>query len=334
MRKTEVDGPRPARTITDSGGVDGDVAPTTVEAEDDRGSSIRRNIQDTYSEKVQPILNSAKRRKPFGQATRLSLPNPSVENHPRLGNCTDTRHWPPCLLLYASLNNHALNNRVVESLAGTQAASLLVHFQAGASAIAALGVSASTAFLQCAWRVVRKRPFTVSGLDALSSSPSNVLAFFSWDFWRTAREIVPLVTLTRAFPGVVAFAPGTLAVENHLDTVSEICTVPTYNFGSGMFLPCSASLWNSSALTWEADSLRFDPPPYVAADPNVTPSLDENTNWDIQAHCTSYSNWARVDAGNNLTCIPYNSTYHLTYYFIGTTLFVVTNQIGLQQPAS
>jgi hypothetical protein len=43
-------GPRPAHTITDGGGVDGDVATTTVEAEDNQGSSIGRNIQNNCSE--------------------------------------------------------------------------------------------------------------------------------------------------------------------------------------------------------------------------------------------------------------------------------------------
>ncbi|KAJ7890879.1 hypothetical protein B0H14DRAFT_3855203 [Mycena olivaceomarginata] len=273
---------------------------------------------------------------------------------------------------YASLNNH-----VVES--GTSTASLLVHSQAGASAIGttfaflvsgALGVSASTAFWQSAWRVVRKRAFTVSGLDALWSSPNNALAFLSWDLWRTAREIVPIVALAWAFPLVVTFAPGTLTVQSRIRTVSDTCTVPTYDFGSNILLhdelgsasrpyerpsslalrlvrncsyllsanapsfSCSAGLVNSSALTWELVSSRFDPPPYVAATLDATASANDYTGWDLQVHLNDYAKWSPTDAGTNLTCITYNSTYHLNYTFVGTNPSVVIDRIDAQQPAS
>lgn len=309
---------------------------------------------------------------------------------------------------YASLNNH-----VVES--GTTTASLLVHSQAGASAIGttfaflvsgALGVSASTAFWQSAWRVVRKRAFTVSGLDALWSSPNNALAFLSWDLWRTAREIVPIVALAWAFPLVVTFAPGTLTVQSRIRTVSNTCTVPTYDFGSNILLhdgasafsfsrhhnlnlyhfaelgsasrpyerpsslalrlvgatllggqpfspispcgsncsyllsahapsfSCSAGLVNSSALTWELVSSRFDPPPYVAVTLDATASANDYTGWDLQVHLNDYAKWSPTDAGTNLTCVTYNSTYHLNYTFVGTNPSVVIDRIDAQQPAS
>ncbi|KAJ6545686.1 hypothetical protein B0H19DRAFT_844212, partial [Mycena capillaripes] len=97
----------------------------------------------------------------------------------------------------------SLNNRVLASNNSTSA-SLLLHSQSGASAVgtsfaflvsAALGVSAGTAFLQCAWKLVRQHAFTVSGLDALWSSPHNVFAFFSFDFWRSARGVVVISAL-------------------------------------------------------------------------------------------------------------------------------------------
>ncbi|KAJ7040865.1 hypothetical protein C8F04DRAFT_931616, partial [Mycena alexandri] len=102
---------------------------------------------------------------------------------------------------YASLNHTAPTLDPTWRIS----ASLLVHSQAGASAIgttfaslisSALGVSAGTAVLQCAWRVVRTRAFTVSGLDAMWSSQTNLLAFLSLNFWRKARGIVILSGLT------------------------------------------------------------------------------------------------------------------------------------------
>jgi hypothetical protein len=136
---------------------------------------------------------------------------------------------------YASLNHTA------PTLDPTwrTSASLLVHSQAGASAIgttfaflisSALSLSAGTAFLQCAWRVVRFRAFTVSGLDAMWSSQTNILAFLSCDFWRKARGIVILSGLTWAFRLVVTFAPGTLTVNTEVFTTSEPCSIPNFDF--------------------------------------------------------------------------------------------------------
>ncbi|KAJ7097459.1 hypothetical protein C8R44DRAFT_576221, partial [Mycena epipterygia] len=53
-----------------------------------------------------------------------------------------------------------------------------------------LSMSAGTAFIQSAWRLVQSRSFTLAGLDALWSSTHNPLAFLSFDFWKTAREVV------------------------------------------------------------------------------------------------------------------------------------------------
>ncbi|KAF7345798.1 hypothetical protein MVEN_01600600 [Mycena venus] len=291
----------------------------------------------------------------------------------------------------------SLNNRVVPSGPSTTA-SLLVHSQAGASAIgttfaflvsASLGVSAGTAFLQCAWKLVRQRAFTVAGLDALWSSPHNMLAFLSFDFWQSARGIVLISGLAWAFPLVVTFAPGTLTVTNQINTVSAACTVPTFDFGSSALLhdelntasspyerpsslavrvvgstllggqptpptspcgsncsylvsavapsfSCSPGLQNSSTLNWTTLSTRFTPPPYSAANIDVTPPLtSEFTGWDFEAQFTDYAAWIPdPSGGTNLTCVAYNSTYHLNYTFAGSSPSVAINQIDLQQPAS
>ncbi|KAK7000432.1 hypothetical protein R3P38DRAFT_3219331 [Favolaschia claudopus] len=138
---------------------------------------------------------------------------------------------------YSSLNDHPV--------ASGKTASLLVHSQAGASAIgiafatvvvAMLGLSSGTAFLQCAWKVARMRAFTVSGLDAMWSSPTSLLSFFSLDFWREARGIVFIAVLAHAFQLVVTFAPGTLTVEIDVSTVSNSCAVPAFDFGSSALL--------------------------------------------------------------------------------------------------
>ncbi|KAJ6484644.1 hypothetical protein C8R45DRAFT_1147434 [Mycena sanguinolenta] len=107
---------------------------------------------------------------------------------------------------YASLNNH--------HVASGTTASFVVNGQAGASAIGTafaflvsslLSVSAGTAFLQCAWSVVRKRAISISGLNAMWSSPTNMFAFLSLDFWRTAQGIVVISGLAWAFPLVAMY---------------------------------------------------------------------------------------------------------------------------------
>ncbi|KAF7364177.1 hypothetical protein MSAN_01077000 [Mycena sanguinolenta] len=134
---------------------------------------------------------------------------------------------------YASLNKHPVTS-------GTTA-SLLVHSQAGASAIGTafafivsslLAVSAGTAFLQCAWRVVRKRAISISGLNAMWSSPTNMFAFMSLDFWRTAQGIAIVSGLAWTLPLIVTFAPGTLTVETDVTTVSSSCQVPAFDWGA------------------------------------------------------------------------------------------------------
>ncbi|KAJ7266035.1 hypothetical protein C8J57DRAFT_1619229 [Mycena rebaudengoi] len=137
------------------------------------------------------------------------------------------------------LFNVSLNEQIVPST-GRSSGLHGIQSQAGASAIgttfaflvsALLGVSAGTAFLQCAWRLVRQRSFTVAGLDALWSSLHNPLAFLSLDLWKTGRGVLVIVTLAWLFPLVVTFAPGTLSVETQINTVSEKCTVQTYDLG-------------------------------------------------------------------------------------------------------
>ncbi|KAJ6510767.1 hypothetical protein C8R45DRAFT_1207627 [Mycena sanguinolenta] len=137
------------------------------------------------------------------------------------------------------LFNTSLDKRIVPSTGSTSRLHG-IQSQAGASAIgttfaflvsALLGVSAGTAFLQCAWRLVRQRSFTVAGLDALWSSPHNPLAFLSIDFWKTGRGVVVIATLSWAFPLMVTFAPGTLSVETQINTVNEECMVQTYDLG-------------------------------------------------------------------------------------------------------
>ncbi|KAF8186081.1 hypothetical protein K438DRAFT_2019847 [Mycena galopus ATCC 62051] len=177
-------------------------------------------------------------------------PTPAMDQQPPQGR---HGHFVPLLKIVAAwvvalalaAGHHAfyasLNNTVPTSDSSGTNASLLVHSQAGASAIgttfafivsAALSVSAGTAFLQCAWRVVRSRAFTVSGLDAMWSSPTNMFAFLSLDFWRKARGIVIISGLAWAFPLVVTFAPGTLTVNTEVFTTSEPCSIPTFDFGA------------------------------------------------------------------------------------------------------
>ncbi|KAJ6490936.1 hypothetical protein C8R45DRAFT_1213114 [Mycena sanguinolenta] len=293
---------------------------------------------------------------------------------------------------YASLDNHPVTS-------GTTA-SLLVHSQAGASAIGTafaflvsslLAVSAGTAFLQCAWRAVRQRAFSISGLNAMWSSPTNMFAFLSLDFWRTARGIVVISGLAWAFPLIVTFAPGTLTVDTDVTTARGLCTIPAFDWGAtallydvinsasfpyntpsslmqqivgatilgGQALPatspcghncsylvstnapsysCSVGAQNPADLNWTSLDIptQFMPPPYYAAQTDITAPNSENQfiDWDFQAHYTNYATGSPApDGGNAITCIAYNSTYNVNYTFAGTTSSVVIDNIVPQQLA-
>ncbi|KAJ7465721.1 hypothetical protein FB451DRAFT_1561436, partial [Mycena latifolia] len=290
----------------------------------------------------------------------------------------------------------SLNNRAVASSDVTTNVSLLAHSQAGALAIgtafaflvsALLGLSTGTAFLQCAWRLVGQRTFTLSGLDALWSSQRNAFAFLAFDFWRSARGVVFISALPWAFPLVVTFAPTTLIVENGINITAEACKVPTFDFGSSALLhdeensvekpyagpssaakrivgatllghqpfsptspcpgncsylvsvnapsfACAAGARNASALNWPIGNPSFNPPPYFATNIDVTPSINRYHGWDFEAHYSDYSSFHPASDGTNVTCVAYNSTYHLNYTFAGPTRSVTIDQIVQEQPAS
>jgi hypothetical protein len=80
------------------------------------------------------------------------------------------------------------------------------------------------------------------------------------------------------------------------------------------------------------------PPAYAAATLDVTPSVSDLNyyiGWDFEAFFTDYALWFPASAGrSNLTCVVYNSTYHLNYTFVGSTTSVAIDQIVRQQPAS
>ncbi|KAJ7054255.1 hypothetical protein C8F01DRAFT_500797 [Mycena amicta] len=145
-----------------------------------------------------------------------------------------------------AVGHHAFNSSLNGQVVGAKTSRISqVNSQAGASAVgttfaflvsAMLGVTAATAFLQCAWHAVRKRSFTVGGLDALWSSPHNALAFLSLDFWRAGRGVVLVAAISWAFPLVVTFAPGTLSVNTDISTENQSCSVPTFDLSASTIL--------------------------------------------------------------------------------------------------
>ncbi|KAJ6451162.1 hypothetical protein C8R45DRAFT_1125151 [Mycena sanguinolenta] len=192
---------------------------------------------------------------------------------------------------YASLEGHPVTS-------GTTASSF-VHSQAWASAVGTafaflvrslLAVSAGTAFLQCAWRVARKRAVSISGLNAMWSSLTNVFAFLSLDFWRTAQGIVVISALAWTFPLIVTFAPGTLTIEPDVTTVSGPCQVLTFDWESTELLynlidSGEDFLFSTSSLTEHivgATVLGGQPLP-------VTSPCGRNCSYPVSTYGPSYS---------------------------------------------
>ncbi|KAF7327117.1 hypothetical protein MKEN_00287900 [Mycena kentingensis (nom. inval.)] len=133
--------------------------------------------------------------------------------------------------------NSQLENRPVRKLGPTADGVFLS--QQGASAVgtsiaylaaAALATSASMAYIQCAWSRVLRRPFTVSGLDALWSAPETRIAFLERYIWRSAPGMVLFAIALRGFSLVVTFAPGTLTVRRDVDNRTQTFGVPTFSF--------------------------------------------------------------------------------------------------------
>ncbi|KAF7298328.1 hypothetical protein MKEN_01357400 [Mycena kentingensis (nom. inval.)] len=135
-----------------------------------------------------------------------------------------------------------LNDTAVRALNGRRVASAgdILRSQSGASAVgtllaflaaAAFAEGTSDAFMQCAWSLVQRRPFTVAGLEALWSASNSVVAFLEMDLWSTARGVVLIAVIMRAFALVVTFSPGSLTVRSVVQSAASDCLVPTYDFG-------------------------------------------------------------------------------------------------------
>ncbi|KAJ6505252.1 hypothetical protein C8R45DRAFT_1209064 [Mycena sanguinolenta] len=235
---------------------------------------------------------------------------------------------------YASLNNHRV--------ASGTTASFVVHSQAGASAIgtafaflvsSSLAVSAGTAFLQCAWSVVRKRAISISGLNAMWSSPTNMFAFLSLDFWRTAQGIVVISALAWAFPLIVTFAPGTLTVDTDVTTASDPCRIPAFD-------------WEATGLLYDvidSASIPYDTPSSLIQQivgatflggqplPATSPCGGRNCSYLVSTHAPSYScsvgvkkpsdlNWTTLEISPMFMPPP--------YYAAGTDITAPENQFS------
>ncbi|KAJ7626938.1 hypothetical protein FB45DRAFT_1004581 [Roridomyces roridus] len=333
---------------------------------------------------------------PYDSSTTLRSSKPRSSS--RLTPCLKISvAWIAALAL--AIGHHLFNTSLHgKNPTGDQNSISKVHSQAGASALntafaflvsSFLGVSASAAFVQCAWVVVQQRSFTLGGLDALWSSTSSVLSFLSWDFVKNGRYIVLVAALGWAYPIVVTLAPGTLTVRNQIVEEDSPCTIPSFDFGSsaafydiltssaaapydaptsladrlvgtvllgGQPLPptspcggsnctyrttfdapsfsCTPSVQNTSLLTW-----GFIPISQTPAYLGVT--FDDSTppsgypDWNFAAY---FANSARFipspESSRNVTCIPYNSTYHILYSFAGAVPTVTVENITLIQPAS
>ncbi|KIJ26754.1 hypothetical protein M422DRAFT_272157 [Sphaerobolus stellatus SS14] len=142
--------------------------------------------------------------------------------------------------------NSQLNNRPVQTLDRHHHTAKDVFFsQQGVNAVnptlanlasAAMAASTAIAFFQCAWYLVRRRSFTVAGLNALWSAPGSLLSFFDGDFLRMAKSVVLVAVAIHLFPLVVTFVPGALTVHSAgLSNVTQ-CQVPTLNFGNNGLL--------------------------------------------------------------------------------------------------
>nr|GAT60379.1 predicted protein [Mycena chlorophos] len=214
----------------------------------------------------------------------------------------------------------SLNNKVAPSAIGTSISSEFdVHSQAGASAIgtmfawlvaAALGLSAGTAFIQCAWVVVQQRATSVSGLDALWSSPKNALAFLSLDMWRSAHAVVLVSALAWAFPLIVTFAPGTLSVRTQTVFFTQGCNAATYDFGNNDLL------YNASPFYLRPSTLaQRIVGGVLLSGQHLTPTsmCGTNCSYTIKAYapyfnCSSSSFNASVENSVGKQAPPYNAT--------------------------
>ncbi|KAF7302910.1 Glyco-hydro-79C domain-containing protein [Mycena kentingensis (nom. inval.)] len=174
------------------------------------------------------------------------------------------------------------------------------HSQEGASAVgttlatlssALLAMSVGVALMQYAWMRVRREACSVSGLDALWSAPNSYLAFFSGDAWKMAWGVMFIALLSRLFPLVVTFVPGTLTVRQVAESRLVECTVPSLELASHGRL--FETKFNSAAKAYSNPSslaLRIVGATLLGGQPLPLASpCDGNCTYTISISAPSYS---------------------------------------------
>ncbi|KAF7303917.1 hypothetical protein MIND_00622200 [Mycena indigotica] len=105
---------------------------------------------------------------------------------------------------------------------------------------------------------------------------------------------------------------------------------------------CNVGAQNTTALMYDPDGLPSNakPPPYVAAGfsgslPSafIAENFVDGGKWDFEIMRTNYTTFNAIQPAMNVTCITWNSTYHLNYTFSGVSSSISVDQIVRQQPA-
>ena len=97
---------------------------------------------------------------------------------------------------------------------------------------ATMSATITNAFLQCAWRVVRLRTWSVTGLDALFASTTSMFAFLKVDLWKSGRVFILVVAVSYALPFVSSLAASSLLTVGEEIYNTTTCVVPTMDLAA------------------------------------------------------------------------------------------------------
>lgn len=87
------------------------------------------------------------------------------------------------------------------------------------------------ALKQLVWTIVRHKPFSVKGIDALFAITSDPMSIFVAELWKTVPTIAIFAVLLWSIAIAAVVTPASMSVAAATVLATQACEVPTLNFG-------------------------------------------------------------------------------------------------------
>ncbi|KAF3276971.1 hypothetical protein TWF132_001833 [Orbilia oligospora] len=131
-----------------------------------------------------------------------------------------------------AVSHHCFNLNLDERAPLSQSFTLQVGLVFAFLVQAFVAGATGTALLQIAWRRVKKRAFTLYGIDGIFTITKDLTQFFLLELWERATLICILSIGIWVMPLASIVPPSTLVIEPGVYETTSLCEVSSLNFGA------------------------------------------------------------------------------------------------------